>query len=537
MKSKLLKTFCLLPLLAAMAVSAHAQGMEPTVSPSQSPYGVLGMSNVTSSEAMGPGVMNLNLHTTFYKQAPAVPGVLANTQITSVSGGAALGVNHYMDVFVGMNIYNFNASGTGNNHSGFGSLALGAKGALPASEDSHFRMGLQMAGIFGTGNNPFNTHRADGYNYLQMRSNGDNDLLVRVTQSFLMTNPDKGGVGVNIHLNEGVVSSFEAGKGVLVVTGAGLEVIPAAPLILGVEINSRTQMSDVQTSDPLWVTPSVTWRTPKFVNVNLGVDVSISTDRDAGQPRALEPWRVFGGISGSLDTQRGNRAAKAAQEREAREAAARARRDSVENVALHRAYNDADKRADSLARVNAASNANKKGTSDSLSALTNKSKQDSIAMANKAKQDSLALAESARKLALEKSKRSDAEKQLLSTGLLLMDAVYFETGKTEISINSKPYLNIIAKMLVKYPKLNIEVSGHTDNVGGVDYNMNLSQGRSQSVRDYMVTVAPELNNHLSAKGYGLSQPKATNGTVKGRTLNRRTELQVLNKDALSEYNR
>jgi outer membrane protein OmpA-like peptidoglycan-associated protein len=158
-------------------------------------------------------------------------------------------------------------------------------------------------------------------------------------------------------------------------------------------------------------------------------------------------------------------------------------------------------------------------------------------MANKARQDSIALAEAAKRLAEEKAKRSDAEKQLLSTGLLLMDAVYFETGKTTISINSKPYLNIIAKMLVKYPKLNIEVSGHTDNVGGAAYNQNLSQGRSQAVRDYMVTVAPELNGHLTAKGYGMTQPKATNATAAGRTLNRRTELQVLNKDALAEYNR
>jgi outer membrane protein OmpA-like peptidoglycan-associated protein len=91
-------------------------------------------------------------------------------------------------------------------------------------------------------------------------------------------------------------------------------------------------------------------------------------------------------------------------------------------------------------------------------------------------------------------------------------------------------------MLTKYPKLKIEVSGHTDNVGGADYNMRLSEGRSQSVAAYMVSVAPALNGFLSAKGYGLTQPKADNKTPDGRKHNRRTELQVLNKEVLSEYN-
>ena len=54
---------------------------------------------------------------------------------------------------------------------------------------------------------------------------------------------------------------------------------------------------------------------------------------------------------------------------------------------------------------------------------------------------------------------------MLSTGELLLDAVYFMSGKTFLSDNSKPYLNIIGKMLLKYPKLQIEAKGHTDNIG------------------------------------------------------------------------
>ena len=170
-------------------------------------------------------------------------------------------------------------------------------------------------------------------------------------------------------------------------------------------------------------------------------------------------------------------------------------------------------------------------------ALMEKARQDSLARADKARQDSLALVDSRRQLDAERSKRSEMENQLLSTGLLVLDAVYFETGRTDISINSKPYLDMLAKMLTKYPKLRIEVDGHTDSVGGDAYNQKLSEGRAMAVRDYLIMQAPELNGRLTAKGFGKSSPKADNGSVAGRTLNRRTELRVLNREVLDEYNR
>lgn len=170
-------------------------------------------------------------------------------------------------------------------------------------------------------------------------------------------------------------------------------------------------------------------------------------------------------------------------------------------------------------------------------ALMAKARQDSMALADKARQDSLSLADTRRQLEAERSKRSEMENQLLTTGLLVLDAVYFETGRTEISINSKPYLDMLAKMLTKYPKLRIEVDGHTDNVGGDAYNQRLSEGRAMAVRNYLVGQAPELNERLTAKGFGESSPKADNRTAEGRTLNRRTELRVLNREALDEYNR
>ena len=90
-------------------------------------------------------------------------------------------------------------------------------------------------------------------------------------------------------------------------------------------------------------------------------------------------------------------------------------------------------------------------------------------------------------------------------------------------------------MLTKYPRLQIEVAGHTDNIGKYNDNMRLSQSRAEAVKKYLIQVAPELSGQLSSRGYGSTQPQATNNTAEGRKMNRRVELQVLNKEVLIEY--
>ena len=149
--------------------------------------------------------------------------------------------------------------------------------------------------------------------------------------------------------------------------------------------------------------------------------------------------------------------------------------------------------------------------------------------------DTLALVQAASNRAFNKDNRSDAEKQFLSTGQLFLDDVHFKAGDTIVSSNSKPYLNTIGKMLLKYPKLMIEVGGHTDNTGDSEYNIDLSRGRAESVRDYLIKVAPGLSSRLSARGYGMRLPKADNRTKKGRTSNWRVLLRVINTSALPEY--
>jgi len=131
--------------------------------------------------------------------------------------------------------------------------------------------------------------------------------------------------------------------------------------------------------------------------------------------------------------------------------------------------------------------------------------------------------------------RTETEQVLLESGMIVLDAVYFETGKAEIHRNSKPYLTTIAKMLVKYPKLRLEIGGHTDNTGNLQGNMTLSQQRADAVSVFMRGVEPSLAGMLSAKGYGPTAPKADNSTADGRETNRRVELKVMNPEVLAEY--
>ncbi|MDD5675676.1 MAG: OmpA family protein, partial [Chitinivibrionales bacterium] len=328
-----------------------------------------------------------------------------------------------------------------------------------------------------------------------------------------------------IHLNEGIVYSLESGRDPLLLLSMALQGNVHPVIALGLEVNSRTSLNDpaLQT-DPLWLTPTILFRTPFHCTFQAGADIALSQDRSASPVEALEKYRIFGSVCYSVDVL----AKKREAEREA--IAAREQRVAKEKASLVAANQSLQSRADSLAY---------KARQDSLLLVAQQAENKRVAdsLAQKARKDSLALDETKRHLEEEKSKRSDAEKQLLSTGLLLLDAVYFESGKTEISINSLPYLNIIGKMLSKYPKLQLEVQGHTDIIGGAAANLRLSQLRAESVRDYLIQVAPDLGSRLRARGYGMTMPKADNRTAAGRKINRRVELSVINKEELREYNR
>ena len=102
----------------------------------------------------------------------------------------------------------------------------------------------------------------------------------------------------------------------------------------------------------------------------------------------------------------------------------------------------------------------------------------------------------------------------------------FEFDKFNLSKEARAALDKVADWLKANPDLDVEISGHTDGKGSVEYNQKLSENRAKSVYDYFVDHGVSAYR-LSYKGYGKLQPIATNETDEGRQLNRRVELKIL----------
>lgn len=106
--------------------------------------------------------------------------------------------------------------------------------------------------------------------------------------------------------------------------------------------------------------------------------------------------------------------------------------------------------------------------------------------------------------------------------------IYFDFNRTTLKPESFTELNKVVDFLNQNPTVEIEIGGHTDFVGTDEYNQKLSQGRTQSVVDYLVTQGI-ARGRLTPRGYGESQPIDTNETDEGRANNRRVEFTVLKK--------
>ncbi len=111
-----------------------------------------------------------------------------------------------------------------------------------------------------------------------------------------------------------------------------------------------------------------------------------------------------------------------------------------------------------------------------------------------------------------------------STGHAAVYGIYFDTGKAELKPESKAVLEEIAKLLEGDAGLKVNVVGHTDNIGGTDSNMKLSQARADSVVKALVSQHRIDAGRLKAYGVGSLAPVASNKTEEGRAKNRRVEL-------------
>jgi OOP family OmpA-OmpF porin len=108
----------------------------------------------------------------------------------------------------------------------------------------------------------------------------------------------------------------------------------------------------------------------------------------------------------------------------------------------------------------------------------------------------------------------------------VIEGINFKTGSAEILSGSYAILDRALKVLQDYPDVNLEISGHTDNKGGADYNQGLSQRRANSVKLYFVSRGIP-SSRLVSIGYGKDRPIADNSTANGRATNRRTEFRLI----------
>lgn len=107
----------------------------------------------------------------------------------------------------------------------------------------------------------------------------------------------------------------------------------------------------------------------------------------------------------------------------------------------------------------------------------------------------------------------------------LTNDILFDFNSSALRPESRQTLHDLAENFRRYPDEVFDVEGHTDNVGSAEYNQTLSEQRAGTVRDYLASQSVPASR-ITARGYGKSQPKASNDTPEGRQLNRRVEIHI-----------
>jgi outer membrane protein OmpA-like peptidoglycan-associated protein len=116
-------------------------------------------------------------------------------------------------------------------------------------------------------------------------------------------------------------------------------------------------------------------------------------------------------------------------------------------------------------------------------------------------------------------------------GLIVnMSDVLFDTGSYTLKPGAREKLAKISGIVLAHPGLTLQIEGHTDSVGGDEFNQQLSERRADSVRDFLAEQGVAASS-ITARGFGKTQPVASNDTAEGRQRNRRVEL-VVNGDVI-----
>ncbi|HEX7511443.1 MAG TPA: hypothetical protein VF335_09100, partial [Chitinivibrionales bacterium] len=283
--------FGIVCIMAARSWSQEEQAVNPTTSGNAS----RGMTQISSAEPLGAGRLTLSLQGAWYQQQrPFFGAPDSGANILTALGAMSFGINSYIDIFGSIAGFgSTNYTNSTNDKAGVGTVMGGFQGSLPLPAASPFRLGMQCVIFAGTSTNQINTNKADGYNYFETRTYYD--FMGKLLQSFVFGNELR---GLKLHLNESFVFSVEHQKGDLLLLGGGAQWFVYSLLVLGIECNSRTFLSNTEfKTDPLWITPSFTLRTPYYFNFYAGGDIALSQDRTGVEPRALEPYRLFSGLA------------------------------------------------------------------------------------------------------------------------------------------------------------------------------------------------------------------------------------------------
>jgi outer membrane protein OmpA-like peptidoglycan-associated protein len=107
-----------------------------------------------------------------------------------------------------------------------------------------------------------------------------------------------------------------------------------------------------------------------------------------------------------------------------------------------------------------------------------------------------------------------------------LNNVFFDFNKATITSESFKELNQLASFMKAQKTMQIEIAGYTDNIGNDPENLKLSQARADAIREYLIKHGANASK-ITAKGYGSSDPVASNDTPDGRKQNRRTEVHII----------
>lgn len=121
-------------------------------------------------------------------------------------------------------------------------------------------------------------------------------------------------------------------------------------------------------------------------------------------------------------------------------------------------------------------------------------------------------------------KADEMSSSIKASGRVALYGIQFDSNKTDIKPESKPALDEIATLLKNEPELKLHVVGHTDSVGGLEFNLNLSKQRAEAVVAALAGQYGIAAARLIPNGVAYLAPVAVNSTEDGRAKNRRVEL-------------